>query len=234
MYLVYIMNIYKYLIILIFIPYIIGFNVIHNPKQNIKFPPTTYFLKLDTCNRNDIFYTGKPINVSCRKHYRGRLNTTKYLSRVLLGLKSTVPFDKNIVYQCKRSFQKNDIFKPLYLDAMFIYKLYHNKIPMLNYDELNVIKNLTDSFISKNKQYHLNGNGSMADLCKKKINIASTSNSDILINTKGKIIIDLNSKTRYLSLHKIQAMAKKYTYDNNNETITYLNKINTEIDNIKA
>ena len=196
------MNIYKYLLFLIFIPYIISFNVIHNPKQNIKFSSTTSILKLDTCNRNDIFYTGKPINVLCKKHYKGRLNTTKYLSRILLGLKSRIPFDKNIVYQCKKAFEKNKTFKPVYLDAMLIYKLYQNKIPILNYNEINVIKQITEPFINKNKLCHLNGVGNMAELCKKYINTASVSNSDILINTKGKIIIDLNSKSKYLSLAK--------------------------------
>ena len=70
-------------------------------------------------------------------------------------------------------------------------------------------------------------------LCKKHINIASTGNSDILINTKGRILIDLNSKSKYLSLRKIQSMAKRYIYENHNETITHLNKINADIDNIK-
>tara|TARA_B100000902_G_C27272967_1_gene897293 strand:- start:830 stop:1522 length:693 start_codon:yes stop_codon:yes gene_type:complete len=227
------MNICKYLFFVIFIPYIIGFNIIHNPIQNIKFPPTVSVLKLETCNRKDIFYTGKPLNVSCSKHYIGRLNTTKYLSRVLLGLKSNVPLDKNIVSQCKRVFEKNRAFAPLYLDAMFIYKLYRNKLPMLNYNEMNIIKQIAESTTDKSKQCHLNGNGNMAELCKKHINIASTGNSDILINTKGRILIDLNSKSKYLSLRKIQSMAKRYIYENHNETITHLNKINADIDNIK-
>ena len=235
------MNLCKYLFYVIFIPYIIGFNVIHNPIQNIKFPPTVSVLRLDTCNRKDIFYTGKPLNISCSKHYKGRLNTTKYLSRVLLGLKSNVPLDKNIVTQCKRVFEKNRNFTPLYLDAMFIYKLYRNRLPILNYNEINVIKQVVEGIINKNnnknkqknKQYHLNGNGSMAELCKKHIDIDSTSNSDIIINTKGKILIDLNSKSKYLSLHQIQSMAKKYIYKNHNETIKLLNKINADISNIE-